>query len=63
MNSTTIQIADEPEMTERQKKFLLQLIFENINSPEIREDYLDQVNSGLSTYDASELISSLLPLR
>lgn len=62
METTTFELAGEPEMTERQKKLLLHLIFENIGSPEIREEYLSQMNGGLSRFDASELISSLIPL-
>lgn len=53
---------DEPPMTERQRDFLLQLILD-IDNPKIREDYLSQVESGLSRVDASELISSLLPMK
>ena len=55
-------VNEEPEMTEKQKNFLMQLIF-NLGNEKTREEYLVQVNSGLSRYDASELISSLIPAR
>ncbi len=53
---------EDPAMSEKQAKFLNQLIL-NIDNPETREEYLVQVNSGLSCADASELISSLLPMK
>jgi|GEM_PF-2822473 hypothetical protein len=56
------ETGEEPEMTDKQKKFLMQLVLE-IGNPETREEYLTQINSGMSRYDASELISSLVPIR
>jgi hypothetical protein len=53
---------EEPEMTSKQRDFLNQLIL-NIDNPDTREEYLSQVNGGLSRADASELISSLLPMK
>jgi hypothetical protein len=49
--------------TEKQRTFLLQLINEKCSSSS-KEEYLSQFNSPtLSRYDASELISSLLPMK
>jgi len=49
--------------TEKQRTFLLQLINEKCSSSS-KEEYLSQLNSShLSRYDASELISSLLPMK
>jgi hypothetical protein len=53
---------EEPEMTEKQHQYLEKLILE-LDDPEDRERYLNQVNSGLSRQDASELIASLVPIR
>jgi hypothetical protein len=49
--------------TEKQKTFLAQLINEKCSSSS-KDEYLSQLNSPyLSRYDASELISSLLPMK
>lgn len=46
-------------ITEKQKAYLLQLVLA-IDNPEDREKHLAQLDSGLSRYDASELISNLV---
>jgi hypothetical protein len=54
--------AEEPVMSEKQRNFLMQLI-PKISNPETRNEYLAQINSGMSRYDAGELISSLVPMK
>ncbi|OGI65171.1 hypothetical protein A3A95_04070 [Candidatus Nomurabacteria bacterium RIFCSPLOWO2_01_FULL_39_18] len=53
---------EEPEMTEKQRQYLDRLVLE-LDDPEDRERYLNQINSGLSRQDASDLIASLVPVR
>lgn len=55
------EIEEEPPMTQKQNVFLRQLIF-NQSNPRTRENLLSQLESGLNRFDASELISSLLPM-
>lgn len=55
--------SQNPLMTKKQENFLLQLVFEKVGNPETREMYLSQINGNLSRFDASELISSLLPMK
>lgn len=56
-------IEEDPKLaTEKQRTFLLQLIYEKCSKAS-REEYLSQLNSpNLSRFDCSELISSLLPM-
>lgn len=60
----TIECPQDPNaMTDKQRNFLLSLITERVSGQEQTEEWLSQLNSGLSRSDASELISSLIPVR
>ena len=54
-----MQAGDEP-MTDKQRTLLHSLIFENVYDPDERERWLQEAES-CSKYDASDLISSLMP--
>lgn len=54
---------DPDAMTEKQRNFLISLIAERISGKDQTEEWLAQLDSGLSKSDASELISSLIPVR
>lgn len=58
--TTATMTAGQDDITPRQKDLLTSLIFERIHESEEREQWLSELNSGLSRYDASELISSFL---
>lgn len=53
---------EEPSITSKQVILLRTLIFK-VGNPDTRSDFLHQLESGLSKYEASEMISSLLPMR
>lgn len=53
---------EEPPMTSKQNILLRTLIFK-VGNPDTRSDFLHQLESGLNKYEASEMISSLLPMR
>lgn len=47
-------------ITPQQKKQLMELIFERIPSREERNRWLNELNSGLSSFDAADAIASFL---
>lgn len=53
---------EEPEMTDKQRDYLNRLVAE-VSDEDDREQYYNQINSGLSRQDASDLIASLVPVR
>ena len=57
---TAEDLRDQNAITEKQKAFLESLIVERVASSEERERWLAEANSGLSKWDASEMISSFL---
>jgi len=53
-------ISDRDDITPKQEHLLRSLIYDRIPGHEERERWLAELNSGLSKFDASELISSFL---